>query len=75
VLRDESSPGVGRQLHLNSVKIPAYPVVAEPFEPKLSRYFPGGVKLGLLADGRLDFPNSPGFFTYTSQMGFEYALV
>jgi CRISPR-associated endonuclease/helicase Cas3 len=75
VLRDESSPGVGRQLHLNSVKVPFYLIVAEPFEPKLSRYFPGGVKLALLTDGRLEFLNSPGFFTYTSQTGFEYALI
>jgi len=71
VKREETSPLVGRLLHMNTVKIPAYHLLGEPFEPSLRRYFPGGAKLGRLTGSGLEFTNARGPFTYTPELGFE----
>jgi hypothetical protein len=65
------SGAVGRLLHMHSLKVPFYHLVAEPFEPSLRRYFPGGAKLARLDGVRLEFTNALGSCTYTPEMGFE----
>jgi len=65
------SGAVGLLLHMHSLKVPFYHLVAEPFEPSLRRYFPGGAKLARLDGVRLEFTNALGSCTYTPEMGFE----
>jgi len=65
VASDQLSAAVGRILHMNTVKVPAWHLIGEPFEPILSRYFPGGAKLARLNGELLEFKNCAESFTYT----------